>query len=407
MRGRARILVPIAAVLLLATIGIVIRARLAPRESLAEIAGLAESGRLDDAEARLVRLLDREPRDPGANLLAAQIAMGRSDPVTRSGIGPDPKPARAALGYLARVGSRNPKLAALSGLWRGKAQRHLGLLEEAEESWLEALRLDPTVPEAGWLLLQEYYLQGRAEEARELAVRLHEIEPDGRDRVLLLLEPLRQDVMPPAPASLVLWFEPITSQSPGDVRANIALGLALVRSSAVDRGLSLLRKVVEIHPGREEAWEALQRGLDESGDIEELSKTLASLPDRFSTASWTFRYKARVEEERGDWAAATGNYRRALGASPADSRLGYRLARSLRRTGEQAEADRLDREHQAREALNLEARALYEAAIADQSLGTTPQPELFGKLASLRERMGYQEQSRAWKRLAMPTPRGD
>ena len=405
MRGRSRILVPIAAVLGLAATGFLIRARLEPRESLAEIARLAQSGRLNAAEARLARFLDREPKAPGANLLAAQVAMGRAEPETHSGIGTDPKPATTALEYLGRVETTDPKLASLASLWRGKARRYLGRLEEAEESWLEALRLDPTVPEAGWLLLQEYYLQGRTEEARKLALRLHEGEPDGRDRILFLLEPFRQEVMPPAPGSLVLWFEPIASRSPGGLRANIALGLALVRSSEVDRGMGLLRKAVELHPGREEALDAMLRGLDESGDVEELSKALDALPGRFSASPWTSRYKARVEAEGGNWAAATLAYRRALETSPSDVLLGYRLARVLRRAGERAEADRLDREHQARQAVDQEARAFYQEAIADQPLGTSPRPELFARLAGLRERMGHPEEAEAWRRLITPAAR--
>ena len=407
MSNRARRIGLIAALIVPTTAAIILRSRADRGPSLAEVAMMAAAGRLDEAERSLALRLEREPRDPGTNLLAAQVAMGRSEPETNSGIGPDPRPATTALEHLARVETRDPRLAALARLWRGKAERYLGRLEEAESSWLEALRLDPAVPEAGWLLLQEYYLQGRPEEARSLALRLHQVEPDRRDRVRLLLELIRQEAMPPAPASLVLWFEPIASRHPAGLRANIALGLAMVRSSEQDRGMNLLRKVVESHPDRPESWDGLMAGLDEAGDVEELTTVLQALPAEFSDASWTLKYKARIEEDLGNWAAAAKSYREAMKASPADPRLGYRLARSLRRVGDQAEADRLDAQHQARQSASQGARALYESADADPTLGISPHHELYEQLASLREKLGYPEQADAWRRLAGTPPARD
>ena len=409
MNFRVRLVVSIAAplLLLLATVAVIFRVRAEPGTSRAEIAGLAEAGRLDDAESKLALLLRSDPRNPGTNLLAAQVAMARSEPVTNSGMGSDPGPAIKALEYLGRVETRDEKLAAIARLWRGKAERYLGRLDEAEESWLESLRLDPAVPEAGWLLLQEYYLQARSDEFRSLSLQLHRGESDPRDRALLLLEPLRQEVMPPAPASLVLWFDPIASRHPNGLRANIALGLALVRSSQSDPGMNLLRKVVELHPERRESWEALMTGLEETSDVEELPIVLKSLPGIFSSSPWIVKYQARIDEDGGNWRAAASGYRRALESSIADPRLEYRLARCLRRIGEQAEADRLDRQHQVREAMGREAKDLYEVAISDKSFGFAPNPELYAKLACLREKMGYPEQAKAWHQLAefVPTPR--
>ena len=97
---------------------------------------------------------------------------------------------------------------------RGDALDRLSRLDEAEEAWLEAIRSDPTAPEAGFHLLNLYYLQGREEEARRLALRLYEAEPDPHDRVLLLLELIRPDARPPAPASLVKWFERAVQEHP-------------------------------------------------------------------------------------------------------------------------------------------------------------------------------------------------
>jgi tetratricopeptide (TPR) repeat protein len=398
MSRRSRILAA-AALAGLVAVAPWIRARIEARPSINDISGLAASDRLDAAEETLRRLLKFEPMNPGAILLGAQISMARSETVTRSGLGSDSRPADATLDYLRRFESADPKLAAQACLLRGKAQRLLGLLDEAEASWLEALRLDATVPEAGWLLLQEYYLQCRPDEARLLALRLHSSEPDPRDRVLLLLEPFRQDIMPPAPDSLVEWFEPIAHRNPSGYRANLALGRALVRSGAFDRGVVLFKGLTEAQPTRSEAWEALLTGLDESGDVEEMEQVLKSLPANFAEASWTAPYRARLSERRGDWRAAADDYRRAMRSSPADIRLVYKQARTLRRLGEKLESDRLDAQHKEREALNREARALHESLLAGLAPGVPPPPEYYERIAELRERMGFPEESRAWRRL--------
>ncbi len=375
--------------------------------SAAEIAALAEAGKLDSAEGKLALLLKRVPDDPGANLLAAQLKMARCEHVTNSGIGTDPKPASSALEHLRRVDSPDKKLMSLVKLVQGKANRYLGQLDEAEEAWLEALRLDPMVAEAGWLLLQEYYLQGRTQEARTLALRLHRDEPDPGDRIRYLLEPLRQEVMPPDASSLVLWFEPIVRRDPTGLRANLALGMAFVRAGDANRGMSLLRKMVEIHPRRLEAWSALMAGLDEVGDVKEMSKTLGLLPSEYSNGAWLSLYQGRVAEVEGHWEKASSDYQQALKESPANTRLIYRLARVRRHLGDTAEANRLAEQHRARTSWIQEARVLYEKVANDRSLGIASHPDLYAEIAALQEKLGFPEQAEAWRRLIGTSPLRD
>ena len=185
-----------------------------PEVTLAEASSLARVGRLDEAEAKLGDLLRRHPDHPGANVLAAQVALGR-DTHEES---PDLDRAKIALDYLDRVRTDDRSIAATVRLLRGNAEHRLGRLDEAESSWIEAIRLDPTVPEAGWALLNLYYLERRRDDARRLALRLHETEPDRRDRVQLLLELLRQDVRPRRTESLVVHFDPIVRRLPDGYR---------------------------------------------------------------------------------------------------------------------------------------------------------------------------------------------
>ena len=199
------------------------------RPDLSRAIALAEANRFDEAEALIRACLSRDPSNNQARMLAAQVAMNRPVSKMAEGERHDPGPALFALEQLDRVKPDNPYLAALVEVYRGKAEYRLGRLDAAEKAWQEALRSDPRVPEAGWHLLELFYLEGRAADSRRLALRLHEVEPDPGDKVRFLLELLRQDTHPPAPASIVNWFRPIVTDHPQEVRARIALGVALAR----------------------------------------------------------------------------------------------------------------------------------------------------------------------------------
>ena len=210
---------------------------LRPRPSLEDAIQLADAGKLDEAAEMIRTHLADRPEDDAAHLLLAQILLGRPDPTFDRPPTAAPR-SRGGWRWSISVGSarRIPGWPSLLQLARGKALDRLSRLDEAEAAWLEALRIEPTAPEAGWNLLNLYYLQGREEEARRLALRLFEVEPDPHDRVLLLLELVKLDARPPAPGSLVKWFEAVVRQNPGDLHSALALGLALTRAGQVERG---------------------------------------------------------------------------------------------------------------------------------------------------------------------------
>jgi tetratricopeptide (TPR) repeat protein len=374
---------------------------LRPKTSLAEAAALAEARRFDEAEALVREALREDPSRSDAHMLAAQLALDRPEPPVRTGRRPDPKPALEAIEHLKHVRPNDRYLAALAALHRGKAEYRLGRLEQAEASWLEALRIDPTIPEAGWFLLESYYLQGRPEDSRKLALRLHAVEPDPHDRAQYLLELVRQDAQPRAPASIVQWFEPVVEQNPDDLHASLALGSALVQAGEADRGIDVLRRAVKAHPDQAETWNAWLTGLDDAGQIETLEKVVDRLPPEFAGLPRFAKHKARIFQERGDWKSAAADYRRALEAEPHDHRLEYRLSRALRNAGDTSEADRFDRRHRSYTAATEEVRALYEQANAIKTLGVRPHPDLYRRLAENRERLGLKEEARAWYHLAL------
>ena len=372
-----------------------------PDPTLGPVAQLASTGKFDDAESALGQILAAYPDHGDAHLLAAQLKLDRPEPPTGVGERPDPAPALAALDHLARVDPGDTRRDALVCLYRGKADYRLARLDAAQAAWLDALRLDPSVPEAGWCLLELYYLEGRAPESRNLALRLHEAEPDPRDRVQFLLELLRQDAQPMAPESVAQWFEPAAHQAPSDLHVSLTLGLALARTGHSERGLELLARLAHDHPGEADAWEAWLTGLDDAGEIEALESAFGELPATLAGRPRFARHEARLAQERGDFAAAIAAYRNALAVTPGDQAIEYRLARALRLAGDIAGAEAIERERQNYLAASHDVRPLYDEANAIPDLGTVPRPDLYRRIADLRERMGLNKEALAWNRLIL------
>lgn len=369
--------------------------------SLSEAVVLAEGHRFDESEAIARSYLQEKPDSSEAHMLLAQLALNRPEPSTSKNDRPDPRPAQLALEHLDRVRPDKPYLAALVKLYRGKAEYRLGRLDDAETSWNEAIRIDPKIPEAGWSLLELHYLEGRVEEARPLALRMHQNEPDPRDRAQYLLELLRQDAQPHAAGSVVQWLEPLLQQNPNDLHAKLAMGRNLVRDGQVDRGLAMLKRIIEDHPSDPDVWDAWLTALDDSGQTDLLIPALDHVPRTFADSPRFAKHQARAAQERADWKAAVMGYRRALTEFPNDQKLKYRLARALRNSGETAEADQLQHEHRAYQVATQEVRDLYEEANADKTLGVNPHSELYQRIADLRERMGLKEEALAWHRMVL------
>ena len=377
-------------VIVAAGVGSVLRARLGTAPRLDGLAPLIKARRFDEAEARIREFLRVHPGSLQANLLMAQVALDRDDQ----------KP-RLALDHLARIKARDRGTRATVLLNEGKAYSALGHNDRAEGSWKEALRLEPRIPEAGWALLSLYYVEGRREEAHRLGLELHAIEPDPRDRVQLLLELVRQDAQPIGPDSRIRTLEPLVRSDPEDFHMAIALGLALIRNSRVDEGLSILRGLVRRHAGRPETCDALLQGLDEARRWEELAGVLDRLPAVMAGDPRFERHRAAVAQERRDWSTAADAYLRAWRYDPSDLQVLYRLSRMLRAAGRLEEAKAFDIKVRAAQEAKEQVLSLYEETDADKALGVAPRPALYHRLADLRERMGRDDEALAWHRLVL------
>jgi tetratricopeptide (TPR) repeat protein len=361
--------------------------RLSP--SLEVVGSLAASGKFELARTRVDEYLKVYPDDARARLMAAELALDQPRP--------DPQ---AALDHLGRCRASGRRLRAMASLDKGKAAYLLECYDRAEACWLSALKIDPLVPEATWALLDLYYLEGRRSEARRLALRQHAVEPDPGDRVRLLLELVRVDVEPPDPASLVGRFERAVARHPREFRAALALGLARVRDGKPGPGLALLREVVERYPEEIDTWDALLTGLNDAGLASDLNEELGRVPPPLADHPRLAAHSGRAAQERRDWPAAVQAYRRSLEAQPDDLVTLYRLGLALRVSGDVAGARSIEARFQAAQAALKEARQLYSEIRAVSERGRTPGPNLEGRLAYNRERLGRQEEALAWRQFA-------
>jgi len=361
-----------------------------PPPDLQPICALAREGDFGRAQNLLVRYLRAYPDDDRARLLMAQLAMDRPDP--------DPQ---LALEQLRLIRSSTPQEGAVVRFSEGKAHYQQKRYDLAEICWNEALDLDPAVPEAGWALIDLLDFERRPEEAHRLAMKLFEVEPDPQDRVRLLLEMARLDLDTVAPGSTVQVFEPVWRKNPGYLPLALAVGLALVHNSQASEGIVVLRDALRRHPDSPEAWDGWLTGLDKANQPGLLSQEFHRLPKALAKDPRFAKHEGNVAQACGDWARAVKAYRRAVDFEPFNGAGQYRLRMALQAAGETPEREQTDQVLGAGRKALEQLRPVYAQARAIKTLGLEPDPELYQRLAGLREQMGRIDEARAWHRLVL------
>jgi tetratricopeptide (TPR) repeat protein len=357
---------------------------------LGAICALAREGHFDGAQELMRSYLRAFPRSNRAHLLMAQFAMDR----------PDAQPL-LALDHLERIRTSIPKEASVVRFSVGKAYYQQKRYDLAEACWKQAMKLDSTVPEAGWALIDLLDFEARTEEAHRLGMWLFEVEPDPRDRVRLLLEMSRLDIDRVAPGSLVQVFEPVWRQHPAYLPLALAVGLGLVHNSQPAEGIEVLRDALERHPDSAEAWDGWLTGLDEGFELERLTREFTRLPQSLAADPRFAKIEGNVAQRAGDWPRAVKAYRRAYAFEPFNGVVLYRLVMALRTAGETAELQRAEGLLTTYQNALKQMRPVYDEAFAIKTLGLEPRTELYHRLAELREQMGRFDEARAWHRLVL------
>jgi tetratricopeptide (TPR) repeat protein len=388
--------------------------------NLDAVRALAREKRFDQAEALLDRYVRAHPENNRARLLMAELT---TEP-THS------RPAVALL-HLGAICPDSPRQAARVRFFEGKAYFHLGRYDLAEASWRESLQLDPIVPSAGWALLGLLESEGRLEEAHCLGMRLHEIEPDARDRVRILLEMSRLDIKTPDPLSQVQFFERLVRKHPEHLLLNLMLGRALTRVGRCDEGLNVLEEALRRNPKSPDAWDSWLSGLWHASKMGELCREFARLPADIAADPRFAKHQAAIAEDAREWVRAARAYSAAFEFEPYNWDVCLRLRSVLRQAGDRAELERIDRLYEAYQVAYKEMRGdffdrlspseplsfpgddinqrrgAYYEAVSIKTLGLLPYPELYQRLADLREKMGRFDEARAWHRVVLRDSTGN
>ena len=387
---------------------------LASNPNLDRVRALARAHEFARAQALLEDYLRVSPRNDRAHLLMAQLTTE-----------PDNAHPDLALLHLQAVRPNGPKQAALLKFLEGKARYQQGRYDLAEDCWSAALRLDPIVPEAGWVLIDLLDKEGRVEEAHRLGMRMHELEPDPRDRVRILLEMSRLDIEAPECHSQIELFERLQKQHPENLPLALTVGLALVRFNRSEDGLALLENTLRCHPGSRETWDTWLSALSLTAEVDRLAEEFARLPPALASDVRFAKHEGMIAQIDRDWPRAVSAYRRAFEFEPFNQGVIYRYRFSLRQAGEMVEHDRIDRIYNDFKDAFLQmrgsyfesndrsedpnivrkdfkgTRGAYYETLAIKTLGLKPFPELYQRLADLRAKMGRPDEARAWHRLVL------
>lgn len=376
---------------------------LLPAPRLAPALKLVNEGRYPEAEAKLADYLDYDPSNAQARLFLARVMLDRDQP----------KPAEA-LETLEAIRPETATQAAEAQVLRGKALEALARPGQAEAAWNEALRIDPLVGEAGWLLLQLYYAQGREAESRALALRLSKNEPDPGDRVRLLLEPARFPAEPLAPSDAIVRFAKVAKDDPDNLRAVLAYYRAQAKEgTGLDESLIGLRKLVERFPEDLACRDAYLFAIAKSGDLDAQQEALAGLPPSLASSPVIAGHRGGLAHKRKDYAAAISELEKAVAASPSDPELLHLLGDAYRYSGRVAEAEATEAREAVVEQGRVELRGivgkeqeegrtgLFQEASSRRDLGLVPNPALYKRLADNRERMGHPDEALAWHELIL------
>jgi tetratricopeptide (TPR) repeat protein len=381
---------------------------------LEQARALARVRQFGRAQALVERYLRVFPKDRGARWLMVELV---TEPTNAH--------PNLALDHLRSIRPDTPNEAALVHFFEGKAHFQEGRYDLTENCWIEALRLNPTVPEAGWALVDLLDKEGRTEEAHRLGMRLHEVEPDPRDRIKILLEMSRIDIETPDPLSQVELFESLVKKHPEHLPLCLSLGRSLIRVNRSGEGIELLHRALERQPGSPEIWDAWLTGLYLASEAEKLAEQFARLPKALVADPRFARHEGMVAQFAGDWPRAVRAYTRAFAYEPFDWGVCSRLRFVLRQAGETAQLARIDRIYEDYKAAYkqmrgsyyerfkpgetpdfkdenfTQLRGAYYETLSVKTLGVKPHPELYQRLAELREKMGRFDEARAWHQIVL------
>ncbi len=301
-----------------------------------------------------------------------------------------------ALRRLAAVPDHSP-LAAEARFRQGQIYHRLHRWSLAEQLWKKALQLDPKLPEVGWYLIEMYFVEERLKEAAEFALQQFRIEPEPHDRVLWLLEIVRQEHERIAPGEAIRMLEPVRLHDPANYYVLRLIGRNYIMLGRVSEGIDLLNEALQLNPDDLDTWFFLVWALYEQGEFGRVGKLWQVVP----AAAWQdarfLRYHGMWLETQGRQQEALAQYLKGIQLAPFDRKLRYQLAQLLRRQGR---ADEADRHAQKAVAIDDARERLGQLFQRTRAIQNDPLPEVCLEFARCWEEMGRAEQAAAWREEA-------
>ncbi len=301
-----------------------------------------------------------------------------------------------ALQMLEAVQDTSP-LAAEARFRQGQIYHGLHQWSLAEKLWKEALRLDPRLPEVGWHLIEMYFIEERLKEAAALALQQFRVEPEPHDRVLWLLEIVRQEHERIAPGEAIRMLEPVRLHDPENLYVLRLIGRNYITLGRISEGIDRLNEALRLDPDNLDTWFFLVWALYEQGEFDRVGKLWSALPESAWDDARFLRYHGMWLEAQGRQQEALADYEKGIQLAPFDRKLRYQLAQLLRRLGRDREADVHAEQavaiDQARERLGQ----LYQET---RAINDDPSPDVCRQFAQCWEAMGRLDQAQAWREEA-------
>jgi tetratricopeptide (TPR) repeat protein len=199
----------------------------------------------------------------------------------------------------------------------------------------------------------------------------------------------------------VILFGPLAKEHPENLPLNLTVGLALVADSRGESGLEVLEAALRRFPDAPDAWDAWLTGLYGAFRFDRFTEEFARLPRGMAGDPRFAEHEGMFAQNARDWPRAVRAFRRAAEHEPYNGIHWYRLRAALRQAGATAELERVNRWYTSFEDAFKQMRPTYHEALAVADLGVSPHPELYHRLADLRERMGRRDEARAWHRQVL------
>lgn len=291
-----------------------------------------------------------------------------------------------ALAYLEGVQPSNTQFAAILHTRRATLlDRPLARLDEAEQSFREALKVAPDLTPALSGLAELLAISGRQGEARPLVLRLLQI--GGEDNLLMLLA--RAD----SGLTNVTLLERARQNRPGDLNPLLGLSRHYLRLEQPHLAEPLLRQALEIDRANLPATAMLGLVLVAEMRAGEFAAWQAGLPPEAAESAEIWLARARMADVVGDKEGAARCYWETLKRQPESRPATVRLANRLAEVGETVAAEEVSKRLESLQNLEtLQNRVLFAADDA--------RPEMLVPLAGAYEQAGRLWEALGWLRFA-------